>query len=38
MTTGLGGYANGIILPHLADDLADGSRGKVSQPFPWALS
>ena len=33
MTTGLGGYANGIILPHLADDLADGSRGKVSLAF-----
>lgn len=33
MTTGLGGYANGIILPHLADELADGSRGKVSLAF-----
>lgn len=33
MTTGLGGYANGIILPHLADELADGSRGTISLAF-----
>ncbi len=29
-TTGLSGYANGILLPHLADTLADGSRGQIS--------
>ncbi len=30
LTTGLNGYANGILLPHLADTLANGSRGQIS--------
>ena len=33
LTTGLGGYANGILLPHLADELAGGSRGQISVLF-----
>ena len=30
LTTGLVGYANGILLPHYADTLANGSRGQIS--------
>ncbi len=33
LTTGLSGYANGILLPSLADTLADGSRGEISIGF-----
>ncbi|MCG8441249.1 MAG: MFS transporter [Caulobacterales bacterium] len=30
LTTGLSGYANGILLPYLSDALANGSRGQIS--------
>ncbi len=33
LTTGLSGYANGILLPQLADALAEGSRGQISIGF-----
>lgn len=33
LTTGLSGFANGILLPHLADTLAEGSRGQISIGF-----
>ena len=36
LTTGLFGYANGILLPHYADTLANGSRGQISIGFSIA--
>ena len=36
LTTGLSGYAFGILLPQLSDALADGSRGQISIGFSLA--
>ena len=36
LTTGLSGYSNGILLPKLAEDIADGSRGQISIAFSLA--